>query len=73
MGQDHLAHKQLDRDSNVSEGLLESLVTTDLRENLPPQLLAVVTGVLKLVEHLEVPNHELDSKPLEVKGEGKQR
>lgn len=35
---------------SVDDDVLEALVTTDLRENLPPQLLAVVAGVIKLVE-----------------------
>lgn len=34
----------------MDDAVLEALVTTDLRENLPPQLLAVVAGVLRLVE-----------------------
>lgn len=35
---------------SLEDDVLEALVTTDLRENLPPQLLAVVAGVIKLVE-----------------------
>ncbi len=40
--------------SGVDDALLSTLVTTDLRENLPPQLLAVVAGVLKLVEGMDL-------------------
>lgn len=36
--------------NSIDDDVLEALVTTDLRENLPPQLLAVVAGVIKLVE-----------------------
>ncbi len=32
---------------------LSQELDTDIRENLPPQMLAVVVGVLKLIEGLE--------------------
>lgn len=50
--------------SGIDEALLEALVTTDLRENLPPQMLAVVVGVLKIVEgiHLDTAQLEQEAK-----------
>lgn len=39
--------------TNEDNPLYETLLTTDLRDNLPPQLLAVIAGVLKLVEGIE--------------------
>ncbi len=37
---------------------LSQTLDTDIRENLPPQMLAVVVGVLKLVENIEDDQHE---------------
>jgi type III secretion system FlhB-like substrate exporter len=39
------------------ERLSEEL-DTDIRDNLPPQMLAVVVGVLKLIENIEVKKSE---------------
>lgn len=41
--------------SPVTEELnrLSQMLDTDIRENLPPQMLSVVVGVLKLVENIE--------------------
>ncbi len=38
---------------------LANQIDTDIRDNLPPQMLAVVVGVLKMVEDIaEVPNED---------------
>lgn len=42
---------------------------TDLQENLPPQLLAVVVGVLKMVEGLEQEENQQKSQVAPVKSE----
>jgi type III secretion system FlhB-like substrate exporter len=39
---------------------LEHQLDTDVRDNLPPQLLAVVVGVLKMVNHIHPSEKEVD-------------
>jgi type III secretion system FlhB-like substrate exporter len=46
--------------SPITEELerLSEELDTDIRDNLPPQMMAVVVGVLKLIENIEVKKSE---------------
>ncbi|MCK8059788.1 MULTISPECIES: hypothetical protein [unclassified Fusibacter] len=51
-----IASELLKRSATPIEQELERLseeLDTDIRDNLPPQMLAVVVGVLKLIEDIE--------------------
>ncbi len=50
-----IAERIIDSNENVSQDkhLLSEIIDTDLRENLPPQMLAVVNAVFKVISELE--------------------
>lgn len=51
-----VARKILDSNAAITcqdELVLAEIIDTDIRENLPPQMLAVVNAVIKVIEDLE--------------------
>lgn len=48
-------------DTQDKQFLQEQLAALDLRDNLPPQLLAVISSVLEAIENLEEDEHESKS------------
>ncbi len=50
-----IAENMINSSANVSKDkdVLSEIIDTDVRENLPPQMLAVINSVFKVIEELE--------------------
>lgn len=57
LSENHKIAKKMIADSNALKNnnpdVLSEIIDTDIRENLPPQMMAVVQAVFKVIEELE--------------------